>query len=186
LSEEIWQKLPQTEGYVVAQPYPKATDWADDAAARDEAGFIAQVIIAIRRTRSEFGVAPKDRIEVHIDASDVQQKWLLAHAPVLHTLARAQLTLSSVAPPKQAATELVEGASVTVPLVGLIDFAAETARLHKEQAKVEKELARIVAQLERADFLVRAPQDIVDEKNRQRADATQRLASIATALSRMA
>lgn len=186
LGEEIWQKLPQTQGYIVTQSYPKPTDWADDAAAREEAGFIAQLIVAIRRTRAEFGVAPKERIDVQAAAVAVQQRWITAHAVIIERLAKATVALSDAAPPKQAATELVQGASITVPLTGLIDFAQETKRLQKEQVKIDKELSRIVAQLERADFMARAPQEIVDEKNRQRADAQKRLASIATALSRLA
>jgi len=56
---------------------------------------------------------------------------------------------------------------ILIPMAGLIDKAAETTRLDKEIAKLRKEAERGVAKLGNADFLGRAPAEVV-EKERTR------------------
>ncbi len=92
LSEEIWQHLPHTEGSVMVQPYPKPEDYVDDIAAATEAGFVAEVVKAIRRMRSEYSVAPKDRVTFTCSANATQQGYLQKHAAVVATLAKADAT----------------------------------------------------------------------------------------------
>jgi len=55
-----------------------------------------------------------------------------------------------------------------VPLAGLIDVAAERARLDKEIAKRSQDLGRIEGKLGNAGFVAKAPADVV-AKERERA-----------------
>jgi valyl-tRNA synthetase len=70
-------------------------------------------------------------------------------------------------PAPEAATALVGGMKALIPLSGLIDKAAETARLDKEIAKLRKDAERGATKLDNADFLSRAPAAVV-EKERAR------------------
>ena len=63
----------------------------------------------------------------------------------------------------------MRGVLAAIPLEGVIDFAAEKTRLAKETAKLEGEAKKIEAKLGNADFLARAPEEVVDE-NRERLD----------------
>ncbi len=56
-----------------------------------------------------------------------------------------------------------------VPLAGVIDMAAETARIDKELAKVDADLDGIEKKLSNPNFVERAPAEVV-EKDRARAD----------------
>jgi valyl-tRNA synthetase len=77
--------------------------------------------------------------------------------------------LAEHAEPPMAATQLYEHLEILVPLAGLIDKAAEAARLEKEIAKLEKNLAGIAAKLCNAKFVDNAPEAIVaTERERQR------------------
>jgi valyl-tRNA synthetase len=186
MSEELWQLLPGTDGSVMVQAYPRVSDIPEDAAAMAEAGFVADAIVAIRRVRAEFGVAPKEPVEVLVRGTKEQLAWLEEHAGVVQNLAKARVSPLSGAVPKGSATEVVRGAEVLVPLAGLIDFEAEKARLTKELGKVDKDRERLTKQLGNADFVGRAPAEVVEEKRGLLAEADDRISRLKGALSRLA
>ena len=65
---------------------------------------------------------------------------------------------------RRAALELVvRGETVALPLAGVVDLAAERARFDKEIARVRQEIAKVEAKLGNADFVARAPEDIIAE-----------------------
>jgi len=88
-------------------------------------------------------------------------------------------------PPPQSVQKLVRGDVVALPLAGIIDFAAERARLEKERAKVATDIARIDAKLANPDFIARAPEDVVEGEREKRTEAQDRLAKISEALERL-
>jgi len=79
----------------------------------------------------------------------------------------------------------VRGEAVALPLSGVIDFAAEKARLEKEMARVDSDIARIDAKLGNGDFLRRAPEEVVEGEREKREEATARRAKIIEALDRL-
>ena len=66
-----------------------------------------------------------------------------------------------------------------------IDLAAERARLDKEMAKAEADIARVEQKLGNADFLKRAPEDVVEGEREKRAEAQARKVKIGDALKRL-
>uniref|UniRef100_UPI00131BC97B hypothetical protein n=1 Tax=Beijerinckia sp. L45 TaxID=1641855 RepID=UPI00131BC97B len=77
------------------------------------------------------------------------------------------------------------GTVIALPLEGIIDFAAERARLVKEIAKHKSEAEKIEAKLGNEDFLKRAPDDIVEEQRERLAAARSQVARLEIALSRL-
>lgn len=70
-------------------------------------------------------------------------------------------------------------------LQGLVDLAAERARLAKEMAKCDADIARVDAKLGNPNFVARAPEDVVEEEKEKRDEAAARKAKIAEALGRL-
>lgn len=186
LSEELWQALPGAPGSILDQPFPKAADYPEEAAAMAEADFVIRAITAVRRIRAEFGLSPKEPLEGLVRATPAQMAHLQAHARVAHSVAKARFTALSGAAPTQVATDVVDGAEIFVPLAGLIDFAAETERLSKEIGKLDKDMERVNKQLDNADFVARAPVEVVAEKRAQLADNEARRTHLRNALARLA
>ena len=66
-----------------------------------------------------------------------------------------------------------------------VDLAAERARLDKEMAKADADIARVDGKLGNANFVARAPEEVVEEEKEKRAEAVGRKAKIAEALERL-
>ena len=81
-------------------------------------------------------------------------------------------------PKASARAVLTGGAEVAVPLEGLIDFAQERERLLREKDKLQKEGARLEAQLGNQDFVERAPAEKVDGLRARLKDIAQRTAAL--------
>ena len=80
---------------------------------------------------------------------------------------------------------VVRGEVAALPLKGVIDLAAERARLAKEMAKCDADIARVDQKLGNADFLKRAPEEVVEGEREKREEAQARKAKIAEALERL-
>ena len=63
--------------------------------------------------------------------------------------------------PTDAAVAVLADAEVILPLLGLVDKAAEGAKLRKQLAEVDKQLAGVVAKLGNEGFTSRAPAEVV-------------------------
>jgi valyl-tRNA synthetase len=72
-----------------------------------------------------------------------------------------------------------------LPLKGLIDVAAEKARLEKEMSKVVADIKRVDAKLNNPAFVEKAPEEIIDGEKEKREEAEGRRAKILEALERL-
>jgi len=80
---------------------------------------------------------------------------------------------------------LVRDDTVALPLKGIIDLAAEKARLEKEMAKAAAEISRIDTKLSNPDFIARAKEEVVEADREKREETLSRQAKIAEALERL-
>ena len=87
--------------------------------------------------------------------------------------------------PQGAVQLIVRGEIAALPLKGVIDFAAEKARLEKELARVNSDIARIDAKLGNPQFVARAAEEVVEGEREKREEAEQRRAKIIEALERL-
>ena len=73
------------------------------------------------------------------------------------------------AAPNGSAQIVVGGATFALPLAGIIDFTAEEARLEKEIARIQGEIGRIDKKLANEKFVARAPEEVVEAEREKRA-----------------
>jgi valyl-tRNA synthetase len=115
--------------------------------------------------RSEVRIAVADRA-----THDLLMGGELARVHRVAGVGRSTLAVApSTAPVPQSAVGVGPGFEVRVPLAGVIDLAAETARVDKEVARVEQDLAGIERKLQNPSFVQKAPPEVV-EKDRARAE----------------
>jgi valyl-tRNA synthetase len=190
LTEEVWQRLPRARGVpasIMVARFPRPARGDRDPDAEREMTLLMGIVTAVRNIRSEMQIPPSRRVEAIVRPPDAARAAQLqgAVAPI-SALARADLRVDPAAErPAQSALGLVDGCQVYVPLAGVVDLAAEHRRLTRELGRVEEELARIAAKLERPEFRERAPAEVVlREEARREAEVTVR-ATLREALARL-
>ena len=91
-----------------------------------------------------------------------------------------------VAKPPQAASHVTPDFEAYVSLDGLIDVAAEIKRLEKQLAEKHKHLQGTQAKLDNANFVDRAPAEVVQQQRDQVIDLEKQIATITTNLQELA
>jgi valyl-tRNA synthetase len=194
ISEDIWQRLPRsgegrggpTESIVVA-PFPKAGRKGRDEAAEREMTHVIGVVSAIRTVRSESRISPALEVEVTVRPSPAAADLLMAATPLIGALAKARVTVSADAErPPQSAHVVASGIDVYVHLAGVVDLAAERARLGKEIERARKEIAFLEGKLGRVDFVQHAPAEVVARERGRLDEQQQILAKLSSSLSALA
>lgn len=185
VTAEIWQALPGGENEpdlaLVAWPPARPECCKPEPAAEME--FVMNVIIAIRTIKAELGISPTRKVSVIIHPVTDTQKQILERDNIyLWNLARLEtMTIDAGATvPKAAATQVVDGCQVIVPLAGAVNLADELARLDKELARLEKEIVEVNKKLHNESFINRAPADVVAREQERAAkliDARDKLAA---------
>jgi valyl-tRNA synthetase len=156
----------------------------DDPDAEAEIGWVVDLVTAIRSVRAEMNVtAPMPLVLAGVSTQTRAraERW----AEFVKRLARVADISFADAPPPGSVQLLVRGEVAALPLEGVIDLDAERARLQKEMQKVEADIKRVDAKLGNAQFLERAPEEVVEEERQKRAEAEGRRQKILEALERL-
>ena len=103
----------------------------------------------------------------------------------IRRLARLSSIGVTEAAPKNSVQLIVRGEVAALPLEGVVDLAAEVARLEKEVQKLDSDIAKIEAKLGNADFLRRAPEEVVEEQRERKDEAHERKRKVGDALARL-
>jgi valyl-tRNA synthetase len=173
ITEEIWQKLPGTSGSIMRSAFPTAEAMYRQPEAVRQMELAMAVVNGIRNIRGEMGIAPSLKVEAVVRCSTAEATEEINNAaPYIRNLARLKSFNCSHdgQPPAQAASALVAGMEIYVPLAGIIDFELETARLTKELGKAEKELAQVEKKLANEKFLAKAPEAVVVKEKAKQAE----------------
>ncbi len=163
--------------------WPKLDGLTDDKA-EAEIGWVIDLITAVRSVRAEMNIAnaiPLVLAGVSAETQGRATRW----AEFIKRLARVSEISSAAAAPQGSLQLLVRGEVAALPLIGVIDIAAERARLSKEMAKAVSDIARVDAKLNNEKFVANAPEEIVEEEKEKRAEAASRKEKITEALERL-
>jgi valyl-tRNA synthetase len=189
ITEELWwvtaREGEKREALLTLSPWPQH-EGLDDAAAEAEIGWLVDLVTAVRSVRAEMNIAPAAHIPLVLAGASADTR---ARAERWREFVQRLARLSDIsfldAPPQGAVQLVVRGEVAALPLKGVIDLAAERARLEKEMQKVTSDIARIDAKLGNADFLQRAPEEVIDGEREKREEAEARKAKIIEALNRL-
>ena len=190
LTEELWAI--KGEGFSESRGLLALASWPDLAALNDaeseaEVGWLVDLVSEIRSARSETSVPAAAQIPLVMVGADADLRARATRwGDTLVRLARLSEVRFEASAPKNSVQLLVRGSVAALPLEGIVDLAAEVARLKKEAAKAGAEIAKIEAKLGNADFLARAPDEVVDEQRERRDGEAARLEKITEALARLA
>jgi valyl-tRNA synthetase len=190
VTEEIWQKLPkppQLPGSLMITVFPRSDPSWTDAEAEREMHLLQEVAVGCRMLKQTYGVSPAQSTDVELRVANADQRAVIErHLGIIERAAKvaAKVSADIAAPaPPGSAKEVVGGElEIVMPLGGLIDAAAERSRIAKDIARVDKEISALDKKLGNADFLARAPEDVVAEQRIRLAEEQSRRRRLADAL----
>jgi valyl-tRNA synthetase len=183
ITEELWAVSGKHDALLALSEWPKLVGLVDEKA-ESEIGWVIDLVTAIRSVRAEMNITAAIPL-VLAGASPETKARAERWAEFIKRLARvSQISLASAAP--QGSVQLVvRGETAALPLKGVIDVAAERMRLEKEMQKANADIARVDAKLNNANFVARAPEEVVEEEKEKREEALARKTKIAEALERL-
>ena len=174
ITEEIWQNIKpltgETGDSLMLVAYPHADNSQIDQAANSDMQWLQSFISSIRQIRSEMDIKPKVRINILMQNwTEADQQKFANTALFINALAKVDTVtwLDKTASAPESATALVGELKILIPLAGLIDTAAETARLHKEIDKKQKGIQGLEARLNNPNFTNKAPEAVVNQVKQQ-------------------
>jgi len=190
VTSEIWSKLPGIENPELAtEPYPAARPQCRDEAITGRMALLQDAVVAVRNIRAELSISPGKELDLLVRCSDPAEiAFLNDNAGLIRTLAKVgALTVApDLNPPKAAASAVVQGHELFVPLAGAVDFAGEVARLDKELGKVRTLMAGVDKKLANPGFTEKAPADVVQKERDKRAAYAEQESKLAALRARMA
>ncbi|HEX7885176.1 MAG TPA: valine--tRNA ligase, partial [Phenylobacterium sp.] len=192
VTEELWAQTQDLGakrahgGFLMTAPWPELPSSLIDATADAEIGLVIDAISEGRSVRAGLNVplSAKPPLLV-VEATEAQRGVLWANAAQIAQLLR----ISSVQPVESAPAGsipfVVGGATFALPVAEFIDLTAERGRLSKEVGSLTGEIAKISGKLGNADFVSRAPEEVVEENRERLAEAQATKSKLQEALARL-
>jgi len=185
LTEELWHQMGYTAGCesIVRAPWP-APAGADRrrawGATPEVVAFVdaKRDLIRVARTlRADFNLPPKQAADFFVKPSRAEDAAALqAESAAIAPLVRAGKFVidPNFAPSRAMPSGVSRLGVVFMSIEGLVDAAAEKAKLRGQIEKTEQELARIDRKLQNADFTAKAPREVVAQQEARRAELIER------------
>jgi len=188
VTEELWDRFGYGEAFsLIRSSWPEPLAVPGAAAARLELDWVVRLISEVRSVRTEMNVPPGMLAPILLrDATSETlargQRWM---EPIRRLARASELKKLDGEMPKGSAQAVLDEATVILPLVGLIDLAAEQTRLRKERDRHAVEVRKIAQKLDNPDFVKRAPEEVVEENRERLAAAQAEIARLDAALQRI-
>ncbi|WP_395648013.1 valine--tRNA ligase [Terricaulis sp.] len=176
ITEELWARTGEygqkRDGMLINAQWPDLPLDLLDKEAESEIEWTVNLIAETRSTRSELNVPAGAKIPLLLIGvgKDVEAR-LERYQGLIDRMARLEYSTTADAAPAGSVTFVLDGATVALPLAGVVDLPAEAARLAKEIGKLDGEISKMDAKLGNASFVEKAPEEVVEELRERREDA---------------
>jgi len=185
VTEELWHGLGERDSDLILARWPEPGAQVDVAAAREVEWLIA-LVGNLRTAKNELGIAPGARLEAWLPAPSAETRGIIERNPgAIERLARLSAIRFEAAPAGPAMQIGAGDASLIVPLEGIIDIAAEKARLEKALAASQKEAKALEGRLANPSFVEKAKPEAVDKARADHAHHAAEAERLAAALARL-
>ncbi|MGL3822569.1 valine--tRNA ligase [Sphingopyxis sp. R3-92] len=183
ITEELWTGLGDRADYPLITAKWPAPHVERDAEASADIDWLIKLVSELRGAKAELGLPPGARLTAHFPASLKGRADKLAAQ--LDRLARLESVSFDPAPAGASAQLVVEGETITVPLEGVIDIAAERDRLTKALAAAAKERDGLSGRLNNPSFVERAKPEAVEKARADHAAKEAEADRLTAALARL-
>ena len=193
VTEELWDAMAPDaaprDRMLIDGRWPELAASLVRAEAKAEMDWVVRAVSTIRAVRAEINVPPRAALGLIVRGADAgTEARMERHEGLLRRLARLDgITLAAEATlPEGAVQAIVDEAVFALPVGAVIDIAGEKSRLEKELGKLAGEIGKIDAKLANANFVSRAPEEVVEEQRDRLAELRQSRDRLTEAVDRLA
>ena len=186
VTEELWSKMGEREGYpLITAKWPEPAA-SVDADAKREVEWLIALIGNLRGAKAELGIAPGARLTAYLETPSESTRAIIGrNGTAVDRLARLDAIHFEAAPDGPAMQVGAGDAMLTIPLEGVIDIAAEKARLEKALAASQKEAKSLEGRLSNPKFVEKAKPEAVEKARADHAHHAAEAERLAAALERL-
>jgi len=188
ITEELWQRvpLPRPSAYCANAPWPVARAAPGKLAGGNDFEIVRLAVTALRQVRSEYNVPPGQPVDATLIVPIDRIRDLASLVPIAGRIARANMTLASVAPAGAAAQALLRaGYELVVPLAGMVDLDKERRRLDAEATQLHTQLVALDGRLANEKFTAKAPPALVATERAKAEEWRERHAQLRERIARL-
>ncbi|MBQ9389143.1 MAG: valine--tRNA ligase [Synergistaceae bacterium] len=177
VTEELWEAFGFNDDYIMRSSWPEPeSEYIFDGAA-EEMRVLQEAVRTLRNLRAEAHVPPQQRLAkavIRVSSGTKTAEILRASLNQISGLCRIDdVVLEEPSGEWSYGPSLssVSGdAEVKLPVGDVLDVPEEISRLGKEIASIEKNIASSQARLDKADFVARAPAEVVEKERNKVAE----------------
>ena len=185
ITEELWHKLGERPYELIVAQWPKPEAEVSKEAT-DAIDWVIDLTTNTRSAKNELGIAPGAKLAAYLAApSDVAVRTIERSSAAIERLARlTPVTIGEA--PAGPAMQVTAGEDVfVIPLEGIVDIAAEKARLEKALATSTKEAKSLEGRLGNPAFAEKAKPEAVEKARADLAHHTGEVERLTAALARL-
>ncbi len=186
VSEEIYSALVPEEESLMMSTWPQYKEEWNFAKEANVVEHMKEIIRGVRNVRAEMNVAPSRKAQTFVVCSNEElcagfESMKVSAAPLMNA---SEIVIQSGKEniDEDAVSVVVADAVVYLPLAELVDFEQEIERLTKEEARLEKELARVNGMLSNERFISKAPEAKINEEKAKLEKYTQMMEQVKSRL----
>ncbi len=184
ITEEIWQTLPHEGESIMISAWPEYNPELSFAAEETEMERVMTAVRAIRNRRAEMNVPPSKKAKVYI-ATSYKDTFAQGGVFMQRLASASEVEIAESFDLDGAVCIVTEDAKIYIPMGELVDFEAEKARLNKELAAVQKDLDFVNNKLSNANFVAKAPANVVAAQREQAAKYEEKIAMLKESIAKL-
>ena len=182
VTEEIYGLISGVATSISISAWPEAHTFFEDEHAVADFTLISDIIKQVRNIRAEVDAPMSKAIRMYVDVKNERDLGMLKEniAYLERFCNPSDLTLATeISLSEETMSAALTGASILLPMEGLINVEAEIERLTVEEKKLSAEVKRGTSKLANEKFVSKAPAHLVEEERTKLADYEAKLAEVA-------
>ena len=181
VTEKLWLSMPHEGKSIMVAEYPVEHPEFENKQADEDMAFLIEIIKAVRNIRMEVNAPMSSAIDILIQLDNEDNKKIIDDNMeyVENFLHPKKLEVSThIEAPKLAKTAVIAGAQIFVPLSELVNLDDELAKMSKEEARLVSEVERAEKKLANKGFIDHAPAAVVEKEKTKKSEYESQLAGV--------
>ena len=181
ITERLWGVINGEKEFLMNQVFEKNNIIDQFKKSQSNIKHLTQIISAIRNLRSELNISYKNLIDVNFSNNSLDFiKFLYVYENELKRLLKLNKLSFDLNPNKVlgAAYIVVADTTITIPLKNVVNTKKEVKKLQEKKDRELNNLININSKLSNSSFLKKAPEEVIEQFNKQASEIKSSIAKI--------